>query len=352
MRTSKATSYMLAASVGIAMFAGCSGGSPQMAPNPVGVAPGASPVGLGKAAHNVGMGDGVPPAGFFRPDAQATPLIFVTDERKNIVNIYLQAGKNKKVAQITGLHRPLGLTTDRAGNAYVPNREHIRIYPPPYTMDRRSHLGDPGEFPYNVAVSRVGVVGVVNICKAPSCPLGSPSVTFYAKNSTKPCVTLDASADFALLDFAAFDHQGNLYISGRHANNYDAIGEVSGGCKATTITPLSTTNLLLGPASIKVDNAGRIAILNEPAYGRYFIDTYNPPVSGSLGTPVSATPLLGLKGPTDFAFLASGTDLYVANFVGATVNEYAYPAGGAAENVIQDHNGLPSDVAVTPPLIP
>jgi hypothetical protein len=335
------TRATLTASVALAMLAGCSGGSGQMSPNPIGLAPGSSRAGLRAAAQT--------PA--FAPAAEATPLIFVTDERKNIANIYLQAGSNQKIGEIKHLHRPLGLTTDRVGNVYIPDNQKVLIYSPPYTAAPTSTLNDSGEFPYNVAVSRTGVVGVVNVCKAPSCALDTPSVTFFAKNSTKPCVTVDTT-DFALLEFDAFDHKGNLFVRGRNSAGYQTIGEVSGGCRATKIMPLSTSNTIIADGGIKIDDAGRIAVLGAAAGSTYVIDTYNPPVSGSLGAPVSTTPLMGLQSPTDFAFLASGADLYVADFLGATVDEYAYPAGGPAENVITDPHGLPSDVAVIPPLVP
>jgi hypothetical protein len=288
------TSTALTASVALAMLAGCSGGNGQMSSNLIGLAPNRSTVGLGATAQTAA----------FEPATEATPLIFVTDERKNVANIYLQAGSNQKIGEIKHLHRPLGLTTDRAGDVYIPDNQKVRIYSPPYTAGPTSTLNDVGEFPYNVAVSRTGVVGVVNICKAPSCALNTPSVTFFAKNSTKPCVTVDATG-FALLEFDAFDHKGNLFVRGRNSGGYQTIGEVSGGCAATTIIPLSTSNTLIGDGGIKIDDAGRVAVLSA-AGSTYLIDTYNPPVSGSLGAPVSTTPLMGLPdGPTDFAFLAS-----------------------------------------------
>ena len=51
----------------------------------------------------------------------------------------------------------------------------------------------------------------------------------------------------------------------------------------------------------------------------------------------------------EFAFLASGAKLYLADFCDGVASEYDYPAGGAAEKTITVEANEPASVAVTPP---
>ena len=93
--------------------------------------------------------------------------------------------------------------------------------------------------------------------------------------------------------------------------------------------------------------------------GPYYdnIDTYNPPVSGSLGSPVSVTPITTLPYPQNFAFLASGKYFYTAEILSGQgyAREYRYsvgPASGVPINTIYVGTATTGGVAVTPPVIP
>jgi hypothetical protein len=179
----------------------------------------------------------------------------------------------------------------------------------------------------------------------PSCASGTGSVTFYPKNSTKLCANIPSF----YLEADAFDAAGNLYVVG--INNNPNVGEVVGGCKAKKIKPLKTSNTIGFAGAIEIDKAGRIAILDDSAG---VISTYDPPKHGSLGTPVSTTPLTTLPCSSTFAFVASGKDLYAADQCGWSY-EFDYPVGGAAENSLtKPPSGSPRawGVAVTPPLVP
>jgi len=149
---------------------------------------------------------------------------------------------------------------------------------------------------------------------------------------------------------------GNLYIDGGNSVNATSVGKIDGGCNAKRVRTLTTNNMIQRAGSIKVDKAGRIAILDWSNPNDAVIDTYNPPKGGSLGNPVSTTSLTvsGYAGP--FTFQASGRGLwllYQDTSGSATASEYAYPAGGAPKKSII---GTPSQayccVAVTPVLVP
>jgi hypothetical protein len=361
MRIPSPVSSIVCTAAAFAVLAACSGGSP--------IAPAAP----GGDAGNLVMQRSAP-AGSRRPTAMQTfmhpgavgkPLIFVSDQLNNVVHIYLQAGKNQQVGQIAGLSYPGGLATDAARKLYVPNQfpvtdpaevSRVLIYAPPYTKAPKV-LSDTGYFPVDVAVSPQGVVAAANIANA-AFAVGSGSVTFFAKNATQACATIAYSG--YQVDSDGFDQNGNLYVRAFSFYNRTAfISEIIGGCQATTITPLTTTNTIEAPETngIKVDKAGRIAIMNTA--GPYYdnIDTYNPPASGSLGSPVSVTPITTLPFPQNFAFLASGKYFYTAEILAGQgyAREYYYsvgPASGVPINTIYVGTATTYGVAVTPPVIP
>jgi hypothetical protein len=144
-------------------------------------------------------------------------------------------------------------------------------------------------------------------------------------------------------------HEESL-IEGLNSASRLVIGQITGGCKAKKIRLLTTSNTLIWGGGIKVDKSDRIAVLDNTSSNVFSIFTYNQPVNGSLD-PVSATPLTGSQSPEGFAFLASGASLYTVDTGSDSLNEYAYPAGGAPEKTIAGF-GFPYGVAVTPALVP
>jgi|HubBroStandDraft_5_1064220.scaffolds.fasta_scaffold00106_8 hypothetical protein len=285
-------------------------------------------------------------------DAKATGFIFASDSQNNNVDIFSQKGKNKMVGQITGLSHPFGLATDIAGNVYIANQyiPTIPVYAPPYTGAPKLVLDATGYLPQEVAVSPSGVVAVPSFCNNSGCTTNY-SVIFYPKNSSKACAKVVVPAHAQTVQAPAFDDADNLYIVGQITNtfNYYA-GEITGGCKATgakflTIGSTDLTQFF----DIHIDKADRIAILGVTSGNSAEIDTYSPPQNGSLGNPVSTTPL-GSSFTLSFAFLPSGHDLYAnTNLNGA--DKYDYPAGGSPEHSIS-FSFQDAHIAVSPPLIP
>ncbi len=358
MRISNATSHALTASVALTLLGGCSVGDSQVASAPLVQRPDAANQYAQRGAPQSAAADGVVDAhersvpgrptsrrSFMLPDAVGKRLIFVSDV-DNVVGIYLQSKGNAQVGQILGdVYVPDSVETDSAGNLYVASyaSQTVPVFAPPYTKAPKAILFDTGYIPYDVAVSSSGMIAIANYT----------SVVFYRKNSTKRCATVTDPPSFPpnFHVHAAFDHKGNLYVQGGQSgsNQFSVIGEITGGCKATSIQVLTTSNPLGGPGGIKVDKRGRIAIGDQKAAAIY---AYNPPASGSLGKPVTTTPLSATPSLQNFAFLASGRDLYTADFYN-TVAKYAYPAGGAPKSsFLAFSQATISGVAVTPPLVP
>jgi hypothetical protein len=302
-------------------------------------------------------------------DARAVgkPLVFVSYGAT--IGIYLQGGKNKMVGQITVPGTGFDLATDTAGNLYSANisfssPSSVTVYAPPYTKGPKLTLSGRTFEP--IAVSRQGTVAVSG-CTIPSGTQCGSGFLFYAAGSSTPCaaILVDPSAFPNGIFAAAFDHNGNLYFdsagSGKEAPL--PVGKIAGGCNAKKAETLTTANMIPYAGDVKVDKAGRIAILVAvgTSSNTLAIDTYAPPKKGSLGNPVSTTPLppgTVSNNSGSFAFLASGRAFWngyggIGPSYAAEASEYAYPAGGAPKKTVIGPAGiLPYAVAVTPVLVP
>jgi hypothetical protein len=101
----------------------------------------------------------------------------------------------------------------------------------------------------------------------------------------------------------AFDHAGNLFLVGQIGSG-PYMSEISGGCSATTVTPLTAGNSesLGGPFAVGVNQNNEVAVLDTD-HG--YLYTYNHPKHGSLGNPV-------IRQPVSMAPLTSHLPLPVA----------------------------------------
>jgi hypothetical protein len=336
------------------VLAACSSGSSQISPNPVGQRSVAGSEAVSYAIQGgrilsvpaplksvPGTLHPITTPSFIDSDAVAKPLIFVSDGASAVVDIYRMARKPQKVGQITGFNQPLGLAADSAANLYVADysNENVPIYAPPYTGSPKLTLIDGGHTPNGVSVSSQGIVAVTSFTPG--------AVSFYAKNSTSACATIVDSTNFRYVTYDAFDDQGNLYIDGSSSNGNGTIGEITGGCGAKNITLLTTSNSTPQADGIQVNKAGRISVLDKFYAAIY---TYDSPKNGTLGSPITTTPLTS-SDAIDFTFLGSGKDVYTADYDQGTAKEYDYPAGGAAKKSIAV-GGVNDGIAVTQPLVP
>lgn len=352
------------------MLSGCSGGGSQISPTALGLASGSGAeitqrqvvqdrINSILALHTgIAVGHTVTTPSFMSPGAAVKPLVFVSDQFDNAVDIYPQAGQNQKmIGQITGLNLPSGLATDAARNLYIANEgaDEVLVYAPPYTGAPQLTL-PAGPNTLDVAVSKRRVVAEMTFCGSVSCS-GSGFVSFYAKNSTTACATVADPVNFQYLWSGGFDGKGSLYILGTGGSFADTVvGRIDGGCNAKNIRLLTTTNTLSSYASgIHIGHAGRIGII-DGVPSNPVIYSYNRSQSDSLGAPVSTSPLTGLSAYSGyFAFRRAGRSLYAPNFGSSSlpgvVYEYGY-IGGAPRDTITLGGTHPAGVAVAPPLVP
>jgi hypothetical protein len=268
---------------------------------------------------------------------------FFSDYVNNAV--YILGARGTRLATLTGFANPSGLATDASRNLYVANEgaANILAYAPPYT-GAPTTLNDPGQFPVDVAVDGHGNVAACNI-GSPS--FGSGSVTLYAAGSTNPTNTI-SSAALREVYFCAFDANGNLYLDGLDPTySFFVAGEIVGGISGTSIATLTTSNTISYPGGVQVTTSGQIAFMDQgPGPAIY---TYNPPISGSLGSPVATTPLAGANDPVTFAFDKGMRHVFTADAGLVSAIDYAYPAGGSPLRTHKlPRSGLPIGVATIP----
>ncbi len=272
------------------------------------------------------------------------PVGFVSDYFNSIVNVYSFGGSGLLVGRLAGFSGPQGLTTDRAGNLYVADtlNNRVQVYAPPYNGSPTT-LNDPGQYPGDVAVDGSGNIAVTNIYGTGG---QQGSVSLYAAGATSPTNTL-SSTDFGLIYFAAFDSAGNLYLDGLAPAGATRVGEVAGGISGTAITTLTPANTITYPGGVAMTAQGLIAIDDQKAAAIY---SYNPPdPTGSLGSPVSTTPLNNATDPVTFALTAANTFAITVDASQDVVSAYPFPAGGPpTKTAPRARPGQPVGVAIIP----
>jgi hypothetical protein len=358
MRISSHPSFWLSSAAAAALLAGCSGGGAQFPAANAPLTPLRQSVRIIGLNHDPSMS--ILPRSAWLPNVPLTQRkgfvnvagvnalhgnqTIISEIAFNTVSVYGRNGQLNAILS-TGLSEPQGLATDAAENLYVANtlKNNVLVYPKPYRSARLT-LSDANQYPAGVAVSQTGIVGVTN---NQSVSGGSGSVSFYAKGSTVPCVTV-SDPNWSRFYFAAFDASGTLYVDGQNSTGHTLVGDVSGGCGATSITTLTVGNTIQFPGGVQVQS-GNILIDDQMVPAIY---TYGPPSGGSLGSPIATTLLTSGTDPVTFAMMKDGLSFWAAsNGAQAGGFKYTYP-GGLLTKSITDGFLIAIGVAVNPAAAP
>jgi hypothetical protein len=341
----------------LAMLAGCSGAgggsvtpaSPGSAVDAVAVAQGVSracgTTHLMQAGHfwdpTVRLHPSRAVRAFVSPafTAKTTNVLAVADEANGVVDIFNASGT--QLAELTGFESPDGIASDIRGDLFVADSNNQRIVA--YAAGLHGsplYLDEPGLHPSGVDSFENGkIVAAANF--GSGCMAGS--VSFFIDGVLTKTISSPALASAY---FCAFDAVGNLYVDGRNSDDVPVIGEIARGVHGTTFTPLTTTNTFDSAVSIQVTTSGKIAVLDQVGA----IYTYNPPVSGSLGAPISTT-ILTSTNSVGFALTKNLRSVYASDYRHGAIDESAFPAGGSLLSSIA-MAGSPIGVAVIPTEFP
>ncbi|MBD5654532.1 MAG: hypothetical protein IAI50_05050 [Candidatus Eremiobacteraeota bacterium] len=302
----------------VALLAGCSGGGSEssQATSPT------SAVSQSIASQSVSTQRGFVNAAAV--NAAGGNQIIVSDEFANTVSVFGAAGQLNALLT-TGLSQPVGIATDAAENLYVANGQdfNILVYAKPYNSAALT-LQDPGLYPGGVAVSQTGVVAVTSPVAN---PYGPGAVRFYAKGASTACATV-TDPNWQGMQFGSFDATGSLFIDGYDRDGNPLVGEIAGGCAATSIVTLSIGNTLANPQDVKVVN-GKFLILDQN-YNTFapVIYEYAAPKAGALGTPTGTTKLSAGIEMMTFALTQDNNYLWIAHSGTAAGRiKYTYPGG-------------------------
>lgn len=337
--------FILSGAAIVALLAGCSGGGSQV---PTTIAP-----------HTLSHVSKIYQKDFV--DVAAVNALhgnqtIVSDSNTNTVSVYGADGHRHALLS-SGLSQPEGLTTDAAETLYVANAQlhNVVVYAKPYRSIGLT-LDDPDEYPTDVAVSNTGVVGVTNIQSTAGT---GGAVRVYAKGSTSACATI-TDPNWSGMYFGAFDATGNLFLDGFDRNGNTLLGEVSGGCGATSVATLSAGVIIYLVGGVQVYN-GNILIEDQVGPGGPLgtptptIYTFAPPVNGSLGPPIATTTLTagGNWLPVTFAIMKNGEHIWIAHSgIAAGRVEYSYPRGLLVKSFDDSRYVTPIGIAVNPAAIP
>lgn len=204
---------------------------------------------------------------------------FLSDAAMNIVTVFDGAGKTHT---LTGFTEPQGIATDRAGTLYIANTEsrNVEEFVAPYEGTPNATIAEPNEYPVTVAVSLQGIVAAINICGGSGSQCTSPGSVYFYPNSTAstPCAIVSAGSKISRLLSGAFDAGGTLYVAGENDYTTSRIGEVAGGCGATTLSLLKPSDSVTFAAGVQVDRSGNIAIVDSRGFsGSPLLKVYAPP---------------------------------------------------------------------------
>lgn len=271
-------------------------------------------------------------------------MVAISDFGNNDINIYDEAGTIQ--ATLTGDPlNPQGMATDRLGNLYVANTGagNILVYAPPFT-NPPTVWSDAGQFPADVDQRNNGGFGAATNIFAMN---GGPGSVSLFRNGIQVATVTDPALSEAF--FCAFDKAGNLYFDGFNTSGQVIVAVIAhANTGGRTVQYLTTNNTLLFPGGIQVNNDGLISIDDQSGFAIY---SYNPPVGGSLGSPVSTTPV-GSGDPVTFTFKIHNHNLYTTNASNLDAEEYSYPAGSLENTIVCSGCSLPIGNAVTPTQMP
>ena len=256
------------------------------------------------------------------PQAQRDSLLYISDLGTNAVYVYSYP-KSALLGTLTGFAAPFGECVDNKGDVFIANFEASNILE--YAHGGTSPiatLSDPGYLPGGCAVDpTTGNLAVTNFKTAAGSGPGNVAIYKDAKGNPKAYYSAPFMSEMA---FCSYDKSGNLFVDGSTSGSAFAFGELPKGSPSFKKISL---NQHIGAANGVQWDGTHIAV-EDGTIGVI----YRFAISGTKGTEVGTTPLVGSANVIEFWI--DGAKVIGPNDSGASVTLWNYPAGGSGTKTI------------------
>jgi DNA-binding beta-propeller fold protein YncE len=277
-----------------------------------------------------------PRASWMAANAKDGDLVYVSDyETNDIYAFSYPQGKLRGVLAgvLEDFVLPTALCTDAAGDLFVPDSGNasVLVYAHGSTKPMRT-LADPGELPYSCAIDPTsGDLAVVDYESGS----GAGGVAIYRRARGLP-KTYHYGFLFKWY-FAGYDAAGDLFADAVYDLPSQGVALVELPKGSHTFETISLTQTISEPGAVVWD--GKNLVVGDGASTIYrFV------IAGSVGNEVGSTQLARARAVAQF-FIDS-SHLAGANFHGARVCFWRYPAGGTPEKTLTGF-GEPFGIALS-----
>ncbi|MGA8534570.1 MAG: hypothetical protein WB615_10720 [Candidatus Tumulicola sp.] len=245
------------------------------------------------------------------PEAKSGDLLYAALGQADEVDVF-SFPQGKLIQTLTGLNYPSGLCSDSAGNVWIAtfygNGGRMVEYAHGGTSPAAS-LNDPDFYPNGCSVDpSTGDLAVTNNSYD-----GPGSLAIYKHAQGRASLYYDVP-NLYNYDFCGYDNKGNLFVDGP-----GVLAELPKG--GTTFTTISVDK---GSPGGQVQWDGQyitFATQNSSAI-------YRVKVSGSTGTVVGVTHLIGVGGQMNSSWIQGTTTLIPRGMGSEEIGFWKYPAGG------------------------
>jgi hypothetical protein len=272
------------------------------------------------------------------PDAKRLDLLYVSDYVTNDIDAYsFPQGKLSGVLRgiLKGFVSPSGLCADRSGDVFIPDSSNATIleYAHGSTHLART-LNDREAVPYSCAVDPTsGDLAVVNIVSSH----GPGNVAIYAHAHGHP--KLYKFSSVFLWYFAAYNDRGDLFIDAADdvPSEPMALLELARGSSGLAEVSLDLT--IHAPGGVGWDGKHVTVAASDASV------IYRFSIAGTAGVKVGTTALRRSHFITQYVI--AGDDVIGANYHGANIAFWKYPAGGTPIKTL-DGFGEPFGITLSP----
>lgn len=258
------------------------------------------------------------------PTAASGSLLYVSDLGNFDVRVFTYPAL-KPAGKLTGFVQPQGECVDKAGNIWIANTEgsDVREYAHGGTTEI-ARVVDALGYPSGCAVDpKSGNLAVTNIENFS----GNANVLVYKRARGTPAVYGNAS--LVSFYFAAYDLQGNLYVSARSSQSPFALGMLARGAHSIALVTISGGTLYF-PGTVAW-SGGKLVLGDQRCKNAASSCLYRLTVAGKAARITGTTPL---DGACDVAQAWVGTsriaggDYANCSHQVSSADLWAYPAGG------------------------